>query len=210
MNKLNQNQVTFSLFILVSIAISLWIFASDEGTKPFKEMSTEEQIEFLDAQVNKYKTNVTELIRYFEQDWKWEQILDKEEIQVKFCNLIKVYKAKEAVPLLVRHFDIVAYYGKESPTTISNRFVLATLAQIGMPALDPTADKICSELGGLTYSEDTRHRIVFLREALKYLTLEILGRKLAIAYLEDKINDKETSQKLKEILTSVLDDIKKK
>jgi len=203
------NKIALALFVIGGIiTMFVLVLADDKDRKSFNDMSIQEKNEFLENQITKYKAGITELIQYFEQDWKWEQNWDKEKVQVNFCNLIKEYRAKEAVSLLVKHFDLIAYYGKESPITISNRFVLSALAEIGTPALEPVTEKICSELGSLKYSEDTRHRIFFLRQALKSFSVEVLGKKLAIVFLEDKISGKDVSPQLKENISTILEEIK--
>jgi len=207
------NQAVLSLFVVAVVAISLWIFAGDKGIKPFKEMTMEEQIKFLGEQANKHKTDVAELVDYFEQNWDKDSLETVDyAVRVNFCNLMKVFRAKEAVPLLVKHFDMIDYRkGADRPREpLEDCFILPVLAEIGTPSLELTTDRICSELEKLKYSEDTRHRIGFLKDVLKYLTVEILGKKLAIVFLEDKISGKDVSPQLKESVSFILNEIKQR
>ncbi|MBI4834949.1 MAG: hypothetical protein HY811_09060 [Planctomycetes bacterium] len=193
--------------ILLVIGCVLYL-SGDDNKQRFNDMNKEGKINFMDGQVIKYKTDITELVKYFEANWDKET----DEVKVSFCKLMATYRANESLSLLVKNFDF-CYLGieRERPRTIlEGRFALNALAQIGTPSLEPVSERIYTELEKLTYSEDTRHRIHFLKEALKYLLVETIGKKLSVVFLEDKINNTNTSAKLKECLSGIAQEIKQK
>jgi len=191
------------------VTLSLILFAGNEE-KAFKDMSKEDKVKFLEDQTTRYKNDTTELVKYFEANWDGES----SEVKANFCKLMKEYRAIIAIPLLVKRLDFfdVSGAGDRKRPLPEIYPAIGALAQIGMPAIKSASEWIYTEFNNLTDfdSISTKHRLGFLKSALKYLLQESLGAKLSVVFLEDKINDKETPVKLKEILTSILDDIKKK
>ena len=197
---------TIFLFVLISVTILSLIATGSDDTKLFKEMSKEDKIKFLNDEITKHKNKIVEIASHFDQNWAKET----DEVKVVFCKLMGLYRAKESISILVKNLDFYPMSPIPRPPRgiLEDHYALEALAQIGVPALEPTSNQICAELEKLILSEDTRHRIHFLRQALKYLLVEVLGKKMAIYFIEDKINNKDTSVKLKEHLTIVLEEIK--
>jgi len=112
-----------------------------------------------------------------------------------------------AVPILVRHLDFwyvgdsEAVFRLRLPT--ENRPALDALIEIGMPALQPSAEHILSELDKLpsdpvfkdgtinkNVTDKQRWSVSFHRQALKKLSTDILGKDLAVVFLKKQLEQK--------------------
>ncbi len=134
--------------------------------------------------------------------------------RVAFCKLAAATRAKDAVPLLVKHIDF--WHLGDSPFTgrprdiLEDRVALEALIEIGMPSLEPAFAHIVQTLDKLPKKEtdDSRHQAAFLHAALKELPTKILGKDLAVAYLKMKLEDKDLSEKARAAIESTLSEIR--
>jgi len=157
-----------------------------------------------------YFKQLEKFIENYRKNWGKESAASK----AAFCELAGKARAKDAIPVLVCYLEF-RYFGEiplpPSPprTILECRQALEALIEIGMPSLEPAVVRILKMIDELPEKEtdDSRHQAAFLNDALKELTTKILGKDLAVAYLKQKLEMKELSERARVVIESALDEI---
>ena len=194
---------TLGLGLLAVLACSLCLGMAVD-MKTFGKKSDKEKAKFLETWTETQKRELANMVKHFDENWQKEGWHAK----AGFCRMVGQFRIKAAVPTLVRHLDFL-YLGEfiggyEGPKrSTENRPALDALIEIGMPALEPSAEHILRELDKLPseilnkddapkkgVTDKQRWRVSFLRQALQKLSTDILGKDLAVVFLKKQLEQK--------------------
>jgi len=134
----------------------------------------------------------------------WDKETDAS--RAAFCELAGKARMKDAVALLVEHMDYSYATAGPAQDILKDMVALKALIEIGMPALEPAVQKLLKESEKLPLPEtdESKAQKTLLNAALKALTTQILGKDLAVSYINIKLNDKGLTERGKATLQSVL------
>lgn len=190
---------------MLSLAVARIL--ADKEAEVFGSKSKEEKLDYMTNNIIKHNKETEEIVKYFNLNWDKED----DEVKASFCEMAKVYKILEAVSILRENieFRYFSIHVERSRTITEGRVALEALIQIGLLALEPSFEAICTQLDSLAVDENTRFRIAYFEEILKYLPVKMLGKKLAIYFLKDKLDNGSLSDKVKQYIANALVEIEK-
>jgi hypothetical protein len=184
------------------------LFAVNE-VKKFQEQTSEEKVATMESWIKQKNQELEVFTEYFSKNWDKESDASR----AAFCRLAGNARARNAVAVLVEHVEF-AYFGEDPAARnrwiTEGRVALDALTEIGVPSLDPAFAHIAQLLDSMPEEKtDANHfRAVFFCDAIKEMTMKILGKDLAIAYLKLKLKDKNLSEKVRTLVNEALKEIK--